>query len=115
MTTPSRSPTSDASSLTRRTHCAQTLWRQVQALVDAHRGHYLEAEKLARDAVEIAHRSDGLNMQGEALSDLAEVLRISGRNGDAAEALTEAIDRYDRKRNLVQAAQVREQLAALER
>ena len=63
----------------------------------------------------MAHRSDGLNLQGEALSDLAEVLQAAGRRDEAAEALIQALDRYERKRNLVQAAFVRERLAALER
>ena len=44
-TRPSRSPGSDASSERSRDLSTQALWRQVQALVDAHRGHYLEAEK----------------------------------------------------------------------
>ena len=52
----------------------QMLWRQVQALVHAHRGEHAEAERLAREAVAIAERTDGLNQQGDALCDLAEVL-----------------------------------------
>ena len=89
------------------------LWRQVQALVDAHRGNYATAEQLAREAVEKNYGSDGLNHQGDAFFDLATVLELAGRPDDAAAALADALDRYDRKRNLAQAAVVRDRLAAL--
>ncbi len=39
----------------------QALWRQVQALVHAHRGEHVEAEPLAREAVSIMGRTDGPN------------------------------------------------------
>ena len=91
----------------------QAIWRQVQALVDAHRGHYLEAEGLAREAVAMADRSDGLNMQGDALSDLAEVLHGAGRSDEAQAVLAQALERYERKRNLARAAQVRDRVTAL--
>ena len=57
----------------------QMLWRQVQARVHAHRGEHAEAERLAREAVAIAERTDALNFQGDALCDLAEVLAAAGR------------------------------------
>jgi tetratricopeptide (TPR) repeat protein len=87
----------------------------VQALVDAHRGHHLTAERLAREAVEVSDRSDGLNMQGDALDDLASVLEQAGRRDEAAKVLVEALERYDRKCNRAQAALVRDRLAVLER
>ena len=62
---------------------AQTLWRQVQALVDASRGEHVEAEALAREAVAIMEPTDALNIQGDALCDLAEVLQAAGRSNDA--------------------------------
>ncbi len=40
----------------------QVLWRQVQALVHAHRGDHAEAEALAREAVSIGERTDALNL-----------------------------------------------------
>ncbi len=92
----------------------QALWRQVQALVDAHRGQHAEAESLAREAVAITERTDMLNLQGDALCDLAEVLHAAGRAEEAGATLTEALERYERKRNLAMAAQVRERLALLE-
>ena len=92
----------------------QALWRQVQALVLAHRGQHAEAEALAREAVAIIERTDGLNFQGDALCDLAEVLTAGGRSDEAAAALTQALDRYERKRNLAMARRVRERLAELQ-
>ena len=85
----------------------QMLWRQVQARVDAHRGHEQQAERLAREAVAIAELTDALNAQGDALTDLGDVLAAAGRTEEACEALDEALDRYERKRNLAMVAQVR--------
>ncbi len=92
---------------------AQMLWRQVQALVHAHRGEHAEAERLGREAVEISERTDALNAQGDALCDLAEVLETAGRPTEATEALEQALDRYERKQNLAMVAQVRPRLEAM--
>jgi len=93
---------------------AQALWRQVQALVDASRGQHTRAGHLAREAVAFSERSDGLNWQGDALSDLAEVLHAAGRGDEAAATLTRALERYERKHNLAQAAQTRDRLDELQ-
>ncbi len=92
----------------------QALWRQVQALVDASRGKHAEAEALAREAVAIMEPTDALNIQGAALSDLAEVLHAAGQNNEATATLGQALERYERKNNLAQAAQVRDRLAELQ-
>jgi tetratricopeptide (TPR) repeat protein len=91
----------------------QMLWRQVQARVHAHRGEHVEAERLAREAVEIAEQIDALNHWGDALCDLAETLAAAGRTDEAAEMLEHALERYERKKNLAMLAQVRPQLEAL--
>jgi hypothetical protein len=88
--------------------------RQVQALVLARRGQHAEAESLAREAVAIIERTDGLNLQGDALCDLAEVLNAGGRGDEAAGAFTQALERYERKRNLATERRVRERLADLQ-
>ena len=93
---------------------AQTLWRQVQALVHASRGEHVEAEALAREAVAMMERSDALNFQGDALRDLAEVLQAAGRSNDAAATLAQALERFERKNNLSMTTQVRHRLAELE-
>jgi len=91
----------------------QMVWRQVQALVDAHRGEHAEAERLAREAVEIGERTDGLNYQGDAFCDLAEVLAEAGKRDEASHTLEQALERYERKNNLAMVAQVRPRLEEL--
>ena len=85
----------------------------MQALVNAHRGQHTQAEQLAREAVAISERTDALNNQGDAFCDLAEVLAAAGRSNDAFQALEQALDRYERKKNLAMFAQVRPKLEAL--
>jgi class 3 adenylate cyclase len=91
----------------------QALWRQVQAFVHVRRAQHTQAEQLAREAVAITERTDGLNWQGDALCDLAEVLHAAGRSDEAAAAFAQALERYQQKNNLAVAAQVRERLAEL--
>ena len=86
------------------------LWRQVRAKVLARRGEHAEAERLAREAVAIGEGTDMLNMQGDANADLAEVLLLGGKAGEAAAALEQALDRYERKGNLVMAGRTRDRL-----
>jgi class 3 adenylate cyclase/tetratricopeptide (TPR) repeat protein len=91
----------------------QMLWRDAQALVEAHRGQHATAERLAREAVQIGEQTEALNHQAETFADLGEVLALAGRREEAAEALEEALARYEAKENLVMAGRVRERLAAL--
>jgi tetratricopeptide (TPR) repeat protein len=91
----------------------QALWRQVQARVLAYRGESQSAEALGREAIAIVEQTDGLNMAGDAYCDLAEVLSVADRVDEAADALEQALDRYERKKNLAMVAQVRPKLEAL--
>ena len=91
----------------------QSIWRQAQALVLSARGDHAEAERLAREAVAILEPTDGLCARAEAIEDLARVLQAADRTDDAAAALEEALDLYERKRNLVMADRVRTKLAEL--
>jgi class 3 adenylate cyclase/tetratricopeptide (TPR) repeat protein len=86
---------------------SQALWRQVQALVESQAGRHLQAEELAREAVALIDQTDALNYAGAAHSDLAEVLLVAGRADDAAAALDQALERYERKRNVAAVAQTR--------
>jgi len=95
------------------TQDAEWVWRQVQARVLARRGEHAEAERLAREAVEMAERTDELSFQGDAFCDLAEVLAAAGRPDEAAESFEHALDRYERKKNLAMIAQVQPRLEAL--
>jgi tetratricopeptide (TPR) repeat protein len=91
-------------------------WLQIQALHAAAQGdHTAETERIARRAVAVLDRTDALNLQAEALSNLAEVLTSAGKTDDAAEALEQALDRYERKKNQAMLMQVRPQLEAIRR
>jgi ATP/maltotriose-dependent transcriptional regulator MalT len=76
---------------------SQFSWRSVRAKVLAQRGEFREAERLGREAVEIAERTDGLDWRGNALVDLAEVLRLGGRPAEAVAALEEALNLFEQK------------------
>ena len=91
----------------------QSLWRQVQARVDSHRGRHENAESLAREAVAMIEQTDALNFQAGALSDLADVLAAAGRTREAVAALDQALERYERKGNASAAGQVSTRLEAL--
>jgi len=92
----------------------QVLWRQVRALVLASRGEHAEAERLAREAVEISGDSDVLQLQGDCQFDLADVLESAGRRNEAAAAFRRALALYERKEIVPFARRARERLAALE-
>ncbi len=87
---------------------SQVISRSVLARVEAQRGREEEAERLAREAWAMADATDNLNLQGDALVDLAEVLRVAGRRGEAAVILDDAAARYERKGNVVSMRRARE-------
>ena len=89
------------------------LWRQVRAKVLARRGEHAEAEQLAHEAIAIGEATDFLNGQGDGYADLAEVLLLGGKRVDAAAALEQALERYQRKENLVSAERTRARLDEL--
>jgi tetratricopeptide (TPR) repeat protein len=92
----------------------QYLWRQTRAKVLARRGEHAEAERLAREAVMIADGTGFLNGQADAYADLSEVLVLAGRADEAVQALREALERYERKENLVVAERTRSRLFELD-
>src|SRR6266542_3140547 len=81
----------------------------VRAEILAHRGEPEEAERLAREVVQMAEGTDWLNYRGDAFTDMAEVLRLIGRPRAAADALRAAEERYEQKGNVVSAARARAQ------
>jgi tetratricopeptide (TPR) repeat protein len=74
----------------------QSLWRLARALAFARLERYDEAEKLAREAVDLTLPTDGLRWQGNALFGLAQILAAAARPG-AKEAAVEARHRYEEK------------------
>ena len=79
----------------------QVAWRQGMALVDARLGRHAQARKVAREAVDLARRSDWLNLQAETLEDLAEVEASAEDTEAACSALEDASALYERKGNRV--------------
>jgi class 3 adenylate cyclase/tetratricopeptide (TPR) repeat protein len=89
------------------------LWREVMARVHAHRGDLVEAERLAREAVQASELTDQLDDQCHVLCALAEVLATAGRLDEATAALEQALDGCQRKKNLAFARQIRQRLEEL--
>ena len=92
----------------------QMLWRQVRAKVLVHRGEGEAAERLAREAVALSDTTEMLNAQADAYADLGEVLVLARRPEEAATAFEQALERYERKENLVMAERIRERLEELQ-
>jgi ATP/maltotriose-dependent transcriptional regulator MalT len=90
---------------------AQVKWRSIRAIVLARRGEAEEAERLAREAVSQVDETDQLDSRAEARVDLAEVLRLGGRGGEAARELGRAIILYREKGNAVGETNARRLLA----
>jgi tetratricopeptide (TPR) repeat protein len=88
----------------------------VFAKVLARRNDPSEAETLCRSAVDLAAATDDLELQGDALSDLAEVLTLDQRTDEAARLTEAAVARYQRKGDVISAHRARRQggLDALE-
>jgi hypothetical protein len=89
----------------------QAIWRNVEAKILAHDGRGEEAERLARAAVELMEPTDLLSDHGDAMLDLAEVLRTSCRTDESARAVQAALSLYETKGNVVGALRARTLLA----
>jgi tetratricopeptide (TPR) repeat protein len=90
----------------------QVRLRSVRARILARRGDLAGAEQSARDAVEVASRTDYIVLHGDALTVLAEVLEERGAMDEAVAALTEALELFERKQSVVHVEQTRERLRA---
>jgi len=88
---------------------AQIGLRRVRAKLLAQQGDLAAAERLARDATELAARTDHLDLHAKALADLAEVLRLAGRPRESAAAVHEAIRLYEQKGNVAAAVKLKAQ------
>jgi class 3 adenylate cyclase/predicted ATPase len=92
----------------------QSLWRQTAALVRAHRAQFAEAQRLAREAIAFAQKTDSPWFQGDTLCDLAEVLELADRHGEAATTYRQALEQYEHKGIIPLARRTRERLATLQ-
>jgi tetratricopeptide (TPR) repeat protein len=84
---------------------SQVILRGTRAKLLARHGKLDEAEELAEADVSLAQRTDGLALQGIAHLDLAEVLRLAGREDRAVAAATEAAALFARKEHEVERRQ----------
>lgn len=91
----------------------QVLWRAVRAKVLARRELLGEAEALAREAVALAYESEYVDARSDAQLALAEVLRLAGRSGEAAEAVEKVRVLHEAKGNVLQVERARTLLAEL--
>jgi thioredoxin-like negative regulator of GroEL len=82
--------------------------------VVARRGEHAESEHLAREVVAICEKTDMLDAQGAVYADLAEVFLLAGKPDEAAASLEQAIERYERKGNLVSTARAQGRLAEVD-
>ena len=103
-----------ADSALREDLASQVIWRSARARVLAARGEAAEAEQLAREAIELANRTEWLDLHADALTDLADVFRLLGRPQDAKEPMARAIDLYEQKGNVVAAQRTRDALDRLD-
>jgi tetratricopeptide (TPR) repeat protein len=85
---------------------AQMMWRGARAKVLARRGEAEKAEALAREGVAIIKQTDYVLYHADALTDLAEVLRLHDRFEEATRAADEARRLYEQKGNVVAARKV---------
>jgi tetratricopeptide (TPR) repeat protein len=91
----------------------QIVWRGVRARIFAGRGRLDEAERLARQAVALAANTDFLSDYGDALLDLAYVLRTGNRLVETRAASHQALALYEQKGNAVAVDKARSLLAEL--
>jgi class 3 adenylate cyclase/tetratricopeptide (TPR) repeat protein len=92
---------------------SQVLWRSVRGKVAAARGEHEVAEELVRGGVRLSKETDFLQLRGDALMNLAEVLRLHERPRDAEEYVAQAMNEYARKGSAVSVERARSALAGL--
>ncbi len=86
---------------------SQVPWRGARARVLASRDAFEDAERLARQAIELARPTDFLDLHANALMDLAEVTRLANRPDEYAASLRQAIGLFERKGNTVMASRAK--------
>ncbi len=89
----------------------RVLGRSARARIQAGRGRYEEAARIARDAVTISETTDDLNMRGDTLVSLATVLLASGDRDGAGVAFEAALRLYASKGNAAAVASTRRRMA----
>jgi ATP/maltotriose-dependent transcriptional regulator MalT len=83
------------------------LQRAVHATILAERGDVANAERLAREGVDALEPTEDLIRHGETLLALARVLRAAGRDAKAIAEARAALELFERKGDVPDAARVR--------
>ncbi|MFL5928878.1 MAG: ATP-binding protein, partial [Gaiellaceae bacterium] len=86
---------------------SRSVARRVRAKSLARVGRLAEAQEAAVEAIAGMEATDVLDEQGETFAAAAEVQSLSGDDVEAAAGWERALDRFDRKGNIVSAARVR--------
>jgi DNA-binding SARP family transcriptional activator/tetratricopeptide (TPR) repeat protein len=86
----------------------QVVWRGVQGKVLARAERFEEAEPLTREAVALVEQTDLLTHHGDALLDLATVLRLMGQTADADAAFEAGCSLHERKGNLAATTRIKQ-------
>jgi DNA-binding SARP family transcriptional activator len=87
--------------------------RAGRAKLEARHGKLDHAESLARDGVTLAAGTEFVDLRGDSLLALSEVLRLAHRETEAAAATEEALALWEAKGNVVYAERTRAILATL--
>ena len=93
---------------------SQVIWRGVRAKIFARRSLGNEAERIAREAVALAAKTDFSWLHGNALVALGTVLHAAGNDVGSREALEEALRLYEAKGDLVSSRNTRALRAELQ-
>jgi class 3 adenylate cyclase/tetratricopeptide (TPR) repeat protein len=92
----------------------QVWLRAGQAKLTARRGALDAGEAEAREGVALAGATEFVDLRGDSLLALAEVLRLAGRTDEAADAARQALAIWEAKRNVISSDRARATLAQLE-
>jgi class 3 adenylate cyclase/tetratricopeptide (TPR) repeat protein len=92
---------------------SQVIWRAVRAKLLARRGAGAEAERIGRDGLALAAKTDFYSLHGDSLVALGAVLRASANHVDARAALEEALQLYEAKGDVVSSRKTRKLLSEL--
>jgi tetratricopeptide (TPR) repeat protein len=91
----------------------QVKWRTARAGALSRRGKPADAERLAREAVEMAASSDTVVLHADALACLGEVLLAAEAPSEAVPVIEESVALYEAKGDVVSAARGRTTLERL--
>ena len=89
------------------------MWRGAQAKLLARSDQFGTGEQLAREAVSLSEPTELLCFRGDALMNLAEVLRLARNTEEAATAAENALELYEQKGSVVSARMAHALLADL--